>query len=1124
MIILLIHLSARYRIVLAMVSVLLWLALSSLGYADVAQPDWENEHVLQKNRLRARASFIPYATSEQALAGEQSASPWFLSLNGDWRFQWVPRSEERPQGFFVPGYDDSKWPVIPVPSNWEMHGYGTPIYISAGYPFRIDPPRVTSEPDPKYTSFAERNPVGSYRRDFTLSEKWDGRRVFLHFAGVDSAVYVWVNGHAVGYSQGSRTPAEFEITDWLVAGRNQIAVQVYRWCDGSHLEDQDMWRLSGIFRDVFLYSTDSVRICDFAVRTELDDDYKGATLSIEPELDAGDTESLAGWTLQAQLFDKAHRKEFSDPLVQDAASIVNRDFNAEILNQRTPQRGLPKFGWMDATVQNPTKWTAETPNLYRLVLKLHDPQGHTVEAVGCDVGFRKIEILNGRLLVNGKPVRLRGINRHEHHPQYGHAIPLDSMVQDIKLMKQANINAVRTSHYPNDPRWYELCDRYGMYVMDEANLETHGVRGLLASDPRWGQAFLDRAIRMAERDKNHPSVFCWSMGNESGYGPNFAAISGWLHAFDPTRPVHYEGSQSEPADPRTVDIVSRFYPRVNQEYLQPPLPDGNQQERAENARWERLLELAQNSKDDRPIVMSEYCHAMGNAVGNLAEYWDEIYSQPRLLGGFIWDWADQGLYKKDSEGKQFLAYGGDFGDFPHSKAFCLNGIVFADRRLTPKYHEVKKVYQPVTFQSERLSPNIASLRVVNRFDHSNLNQFDLRWQFLVGGQIVLSGDLEPLELEPGEEGILKIPCNETGPFPAGEAAYLRVSVHTREATPWADVGYEIAWEQFPFTVQHTLAPQIHTSALAKLNVTRSDETITINGNEFVARFNRAQGSLVSLEYDGHEVLAANATELASPVAQFFRAPTDNDRGFGNWLAKNWQETGLASPERIVQSCEASESTRDTVEIEIRAKYNFSTGSYDQYSQWLVRGDGSLDMTNSFTPAGSLPPLGRIGVMLRLSPELETMTWFGHGPHENYPDRKESCPLGLWTSTVTQQYVPYPRPQENGNKEGVRWIALTDEIGRGMVVVAAQPIAASALHYTVDDLAVASHAHLLKPRQEVVLSLDARQSGLGNSSCGPGVVQRFAVPPESYKLQVSFRRVNAGDDIPAIARAIYDRSK
>ena len=543
-------------------------------------PDWENEQVLHINTEPPRAMFVPFADVAGALADKPEASPFYFSLNGSWKFNWAPKPELRPTNFFETTFDDSAWKTIEVPSNWEMKGYGVPIYLGSGYTFKMDPPRVTSEPPTNWTAFVQRNPVGSYRRTIELPANWTGRRVFIHFDGVDSAFYLWVNGARVGFSKDSRTPAEFELTDFLKPGSNQLAVEVYRWSDGSYLEDQDMWRMSGIFRPVYLYSTAAARIRDFTVRTELDASYSDATLQIQPILAAGKNLSMSNWTVRAQLFDadkkpvvlfetntrSSRRKEaltcFRFPLsafrffnwslltsaatslTRDAAEILNPEFSAKILDDRMPQRGEPKFAWLEGVVKNPAKWTAETPNLYTLVLTLCDERSNVVEADRCQIGFRKIEIRGGQFLINGRPIRLRGVNRHEIDPDSGHALSTERMVQDITLMKQANINAVRTCHYPDDPRWYELCDRFGIFVLDEANICTHGTRGYLANDPRWTGAFLDRAIRMAERDKNHPSVIIWSMANESGYGPNFAAISGWLHEFDPTRPVHYEGAQA----------------------------------------------------------------------------------------------------------------------------------------------------------------------------------------------------------------------------------------------------------------------------------------------------------------------------------------------------------------------------------------------------------------------------------------------------------------------------------------------------------------------------------------------------------------------------------------------------
>ncbi|HEY1717859.1 MAG TPA: glycoside hydrolase family 2 TIM barrel-domain containing protein, partial [Verrucomicrobiae bacterium] len=763
------------------------LLIYSPAIAFAAAPDWENEQVLHINTEPPRATFVPFATVEQALNGDFTNSPFYFSLNGEWKFNWVRNPDERPTNFFETNFDDSTWTNIVVPSNWEMRGFGTPIYLGSGYPFKIDPPRVTDEPPTNWTAFAARDPVGSYRKTFELPQNWDGRRVFIHFDGVDSAFYLWVNGGRVGFSKDSRTPAEFDVTDFLRAGANQIAAQVFRWSDGSYLEDQDMWRMSGIFRGVYLYSTAAARIRDFSVRTDLDSDYRDATLQIKPELAAEKILSLSNWTVRAQLFSGTGVPPVSFKtdtslatsetygrdarattiMTHDAVEILNPDFSAKILDDRTPQRGEPKFAWLEAKIKNPKKWTAETPNLYTLVLTLNDENGNVIEADSCKIGFRKIEIRDGIFLINGQPIRLRGVNRHEIDPDTGHAISEARMIQDITLMKQANINAVRTSHYPDDPRWYDLCDRYGIYVLDEANICTHGTRGFLANDPRWTGAFLDRAQRMAERDKNHPSVIIWSMGNESGYGPNFAAISGWLHEFDPTRPVHYEGAQTETDAPKTVDIIGRFYPRLTTEtYAKPDDPW--------NLRWNKLLEIAQRTNDNRPVLATEYSHAMGNAVGNLQEYWNEIYSNPRMLGGFIWEWCDQGLHQRTADGKIVTAFGGDFGDVPNHGGFCIKGLVNAEREIFPKYWEVKKVYQPIAITPVNLKPGKVEIKVTNRNSFLNLTNYEVRWSVShfakceTGGAEIQSGILNSIDCAPGEQIKIKIPAEKIRTANSGE--------------------------------------------------------------------------------------------------------------------------------------------------------------------------------------------------------------------------------------------------------------------------------------------------------------------------------------------------------------------
>ena len=736
----------------------LWLvSLTAYG-----QRDWEDQHILQRNREPARAAFFPY----KERPGDRQ-----LSLDGLWRFHWQPTPDGLPAGFSETAFDDSRWALFPVPADWEVCAgqprYGTPIYSSSGYTFRIDPPRVMGEPKPAYTAFVERNPTAIYRRTFTVPAVWQDCEVFLRLGAVGSAFYVWVNGRLVGYSQGAMEPAEFRITPYLLpqSKRQQLTLQVLKYCDGSYLEDQDMWRLAGIHRSVSLFATPKIRLRDVGVRTLLDADYRDARLVIHPELEVTGGQRGEGYRVEARLYDADGRPVKADkpwPLTTHADTMLNLDHRAAIMNDRTPQRGYPKWGWMEAKVENPQKWTAERPYLYTLRLALVDSLGHIVEQMEQRVGFRSVETdTMGRLLVNGVPVRLRGVNRHEMDPERGHVMTEARMLQDILLMKQANINAVRTCHYPNTERWYELCDSLGLYVMDEADIEEHGLRGQLASDPTWAAAWMDRTQRLVIRDRNHPSVIFWSLGNEAGWGPNFAMTAAWIHEYDPTRLVHYEGAQGSP-DPSAVDVISRFYPRTQDEYLNPGVADSNM-ERPENARWERLLTIAKQAS--RPVLTSEYAHAMGNALGNMQEYWDEIYSHPRMLGGFIWEWADEGIFVTRPDGKRMTAYGGDFGDVPNLKAFCLKGIVSSDRQPTPKYWEVKQVYAPLRLRADGTAELLDST--------CTLDDYDIYW------------------LE--DEGLI----------------FVRATL--RHDKPWAPKGHEVCRQQFT----HSSPLTSHLSPLKK---------------------------------------------------------------------------------------------------------------------------------------------------------------------------------------------------------------------------------------------------------------------------------------------------------------------
>lgn len=977
--------------------------------------DWEDHHVLQINREPARAYFLPY--------GEQP-NDRTLSLNGAWKFRWTPTPEQRTINFFATDFDDSRWATLAVPANWEVNGYGTPIYISAGYPFRIDPPRVMSEPKKDWTTYVERNPTGQYRRTFTLPSDWQQGQTFLRFEGVMSAFYVWINGQRVGYSQGSMDAAEFNVTPYLHSGTNQVAIEVYKYSDGSYLEDQDFWRFGGIHRDVLLYHTPDIRLRDVAIRTICnDDEMKDWTLQINPQFATYSDALGDSCRLVATLLDRQQALGSDSVATID---VLDRAHKAARMNEWFPQRGHRKFERMAIRVSNPRLWSAEYPNLYTLRLQLQDAHGQTIEQTDLRVGFRTIEIRHGEMLVNGKAIKLRGVNRHEHDPRLGRVMTEERMLQDLRLMKAANVNAVRLSHYPNTPRWYALCDSIGLYVMDEANCETHGLRGTLASTPDWGAAFLDRAIRMAERDKNHPSVVFWSLGNESGYGPNHAAMAAWLHEMDPTRPVHYEGAQGhypDEADPQTVDVISRFYPRVRQEYLNPGIPEGSDRERAENARWERLLDIEASTIDDRPILTSEYAHAMGNAMGNLKDYWDEFYATPRLLGGFVWDWVDQGIMRGDS-----VCYGGDFGDKPNLHAFCMNGIVRSNRELTPKYEELKKVYAPLCFRREG-----NEVRAVVRYSEVPIGSYSFSYLVTDNGKVAERGAFNgTLSLGRFNKLIRKHSDHDI---------QLTVAAHRNN-----DIHQEVCNEQFALS-SHPLAMGAH-GATSTTSDKQQDKAST-----------RQQGGL--------------------PFGirlQAFRAPTDNDKSFGNWLAKDWKRHGL-----------------DTARVCI---------SHDGQTQTLHLAEGTItmtvgrqgnDYTFTFDCQGTLPELPRLGIVLELPRNYQQVEWYGRGPWDNYPDRKASANIGLWQSSVDQQYTHYPRPQDSGNHEDCAMVELK---GRGVKPLRIEALdntfSFSALPYSAHYLARQSHDYDLQTQPFTYLSIDCAVLGLGNSSCGPGVLKRYTI--------------------------------
>jgi len=1034
-------------------------------------PDWEDPMMIGKNKEPAHCTLMPYPDIQTALIGTREASPFHKSLNGKWKFHWVKKPADRPKDFYKPDYDVSRWDDIPVPGNWQLYGYGIPIYTNVTFPFH------PKNPNPPYIPH-DNNPVGSYRTEFTIPDNWTARQVFIHFDGVKSAFYLWLNGEKVGYSQGSMTPAEFNITKYLRPGKNVLAAEVYRWCDGSYLEDQDTWRLSGIYRDVYLFSAPPVRISDFFVRTELDDQYKDATLMIRPRLSNFKNQNLAGWTVQAQLYDSQEKPIFSTPLKTDAKTIV-REWYAT-------QRSTVNFPLLQGEVNNPKKWSAETPNLYTLVLTLIDANGDTIEAESCKVGFRKVELKNERLLINGREVLLYGVNRHEAHPDLGDYIPLEHMILDIKLMKQNNINAVRTCHYPDDPKWYDLCDKYGIYLIDETNLETHGIAGLLSNDPKWHAAFVQRAIRVVERDKNHPSVIFWSLGNESGCGPNHAAMAGWIHDYDPTRYIHYEGAQDHPADPPYVDMRSRMYDTI----------------------W-LLSEKLENKIDRRPIILCEYCYARGNALGSIQDYWDLIEKPNRLIGGFIWDWADKALRAHDSEGKMYYTYGGDYGpsDIPSDGSMVCNGIVGPDRQPEPELCETKKVYQQI--KAEPVDLARGTIKIRNKYDFLSLDFVDISWEMTVDDQVLQSGRLPRMSLASHAEQQVTVPFERPQLKPGAEY-WLKITSTLADDTSWADRGHVLAWDQYKLPFDVPPVAEANTEDMQSLKLKESAKAVKISGKNFTLTIGKQTGAIESFKFKGKELIA---TPL---IPNFWRVPTDND------IECKWDPTfrfpagGMpirsaiwrnAGQNRTVNSVIAEQSKPHLVRITTEAV--LPAGGSDYKCIYTIYGSGDVIVESSMKPKGELANLPRFGMQMAMPGRFNTLTWYGRGPHETYSDRKTGAAVGIYSGSVEDQIHDYVRPQENGNKVDVRWLTLTDKDGLGLLAVGMPLLSVSAWPYTMQDLEDAKHINELPRRDTITVNLDYKQMGVGGDDGGwrkdrSRPHKEFRLPPRPYSYKFRLR--------------------
>ena len=1039
---------------------------------------WEDPSVIGINKLPAHTTMMSYPTEKMALKGDIKTSPRYLDLNGKWKFRFSDNPEKAPKRFFLKNYSTSSWDDIDVPSNWEMRGYGNPIYTNITYPFLpADQPMLLVA---KYGNWYNKvrppfiphdvNDVGCYRRVFSVPDDWKGSQVIIHFGGVSSAMYLWINGEFVGYSQGSRLPAEFDITKYLASGDNSVSVKVYRWCDGSYLEDQDHWRMSGIYRDVYLTSEPAIDISDFTVRTILDDNYENAMLQIRPEIAYHKSEDLSKWILEASLFNEKDSAVFDEPL-----SIRVYD----IINEKIGQRNDLNYHLMETKVNNPVKWSAENPYLYTLILSLKDSTGTLVDAKSCKVGFRSVESKDGQLFINGKSIKLIGVNRHEHDEKDGKAVTYKDMLEDIKLLKQFNFNAVRTCHYPDNPVWYDLCDKYGIYLIDEANIETHDLGGAISNDPTYANAMLDRGIRMVERDKNHPSVIFWSLGNESGFGPNHAAMAGWIHQFDPTRLVHYEGAQGTPRDPEWVDMRSRMYPS----------PD-------------ELLKLAQDNRDDRPIVMCEYAHSMGNSTGNLVDYWNIIRSEKRLIGGFIWDWIDQGLLQKSANGLKSWAYGGDFNE-PHNDGnFCLNGLLNPDRTPQPAMWECKKVFQPVDITSSY--PTAGYFRIENRYDFTNLNTLQGKWSMAENGREVQSGTMDIIDLAPGKSTTVKIPFNKPDINPGSEYTF-KISFVIRDSIGMVEKGHEVAWEQFvlPYYVPRARPTDLKT--LPELSYMDTLGNVTITGENFSIIVNKKSGLLTSYKFE-------NIQLLSKPLRpNFWRPPTDNDLRNDFTAPRFAQTVWKKAPDFMtVKNIRVDQTRPQKVAVTVLARLDSANSDYNL--TYVVYGTGEVEVTSALLPGKNLPDLVRVGMQTAIPGSYSTITWYGKGPYENYWDRNTGSPIGLYSFPVDQQIFQYAQPQENGNKTDVRWIALTDQQGNGLLVVGQPLIYTSAWPYTQDELDKARHINELSKESFITLNIDYKQMGLGGDdswSANSQPLPQYRLPAQDYAY--SFRLVPLKND-------------
>lgn len=1017
----------------------LTLLLTLLQGSLLAQNPWENPSLIDIGKEKAHADFILYADKSTALTKKPQSSPFYQSLNGTWKFVYADRIADAPTNYFEPNLDDSQWSNLPVPSNWERKGFGTAIYTNIVYPFPKNPPFIGGD-----------NPVGTYRKSFTVPENWSEREILLHFGSITGYARIYVNGKFVGMTKVSKSPAEFNISQFLQKGKNTLAVQVYRWHDGSYLEDQDFFRISGIERDVFLTALPKTSLWDFFIKGDLDAKYTDGLLSADVSLRKFKGSNIEAGSVNVELLDKTGKTVWSQlqKVAKSTDTLQNVSFKT--------------------TIKNPLKWSAEYPNLYTCVISVNDAQGKSLGTTSYKVGFRKVEIKNAQLLINGVPTYVHGVNRHEHDPVEGHVPNRELMLRDIQLMKQFNINAVRASHYPNDPYWYELCDQYGLYVVDEVNLETHGMGAEWQGSwdktkhpaylPLWANAHKDRTERMFERDKNHASVIIWSLGNECGNGPVFYETYKWLKSKDNTRFV-----QSEQAgENANTDIVCPMYPRI-----------------------EDMLKYANDNTKTRPYIMCEYAHAMGNSSGNFQRYWDIIRSSRHMQGGFIWDWVDQGMLTKTADGRPFYAYGGDLGGYylQNDENFCANGVIASDRTPHPGLFEVKKSYQSIIFSAKNLEAG--EIRVENLFDFTNLNNYAFKWVLTKDGKSVAEGSFD-VSLAPKQSQDIKIdlPAKKD----RGEYA-LELYAYTKSATELVPAGHEIAREQLRFDNSYYF--QVNRPRTGTLEISKTNNRLTFKTENVTGTFNTQWGN-----WEKYSALDGSTSINGLPEPFFWRAPTDND--FGNEMPYRLGIWRNAHANKSVSKVTVGEQNAEGLSIQVDYQLTGINANYTVVYQIL--NDGAVKVTASLDLGDrNLPEMPRFGMRMNLKQDYKLLNYYGRGPWENYQDRNLASFLGVYADTVVKAVESnYIRPQEHGYRTDTRWIKIANEQGKGLMIEGVQPISFSLLPFKTEDLDPGlskkqQHPTDIKIRDENTLQIDLKQRGVGgDDSWG-------ALPHKEYRL-------------------------